>query len=489
MALIGRRGGGGAGSQGPAGPAGPAGAPGAPGERGDRITAFTGIAGNGPAPTQVEGAQPGDLALNLTDYNLWEHTSERAWADRGSIKGADGTDGTDGEKWFTYSLADGSGPSTERTPAIVPSVGDLALNLHDGKIWRYDDDGWLVRPGSLKGATGPAGPAGAAGPAGPSGGSGFALSVFGKPATMALSPAGVLMPYTKECGNIATRSITYNGGTASVAVLKANKKYLITLSREGSQGLNTMRFRILRFNLTTGALDEGDTLHNNADLNYNENFACREISPSADVGVGVVGINGSTANVNAVYMPSILSVYEFEPAGGAATAYTEERAEWVGGMSTTIVSTNPAADHIIPFPATERERATAAFERQADGGVKVLKAGKYDIDLLYSIDITETPGGNGAGWLKAQLGLKRVRGGDTFTDAYYNSILIHGATTYFMNYGIITLRATMDCRANDVIRPYLNFDDGGAGAGELASKAIKWHFDATNAHALIRRAP
>lgn len=63
---------------------------GAPGERGSKIEFVT------EAPTDTEGRLEGDMAINTVDWKVYAFTGG-AWAEKGSIKGADGAKGADGK--------------------------------------------------------------------------------------------------------------------------------------------------------------------------------------------------------------------------------------------------------------------------------------------------------------------------------------------------------------------------------------------------------
>ena len=87
------------GDQGEAGEPGQEGAPGAdgedgqdgdPGERGSKIEFVT------QAPSDTEGRLEGDMAINTVDWKVFAF-KEGAWAEQGTIKGADGAKGADGK--------------------------------------------------------------------------------------------------------------------------------------------------------------------------------------------------------------------------------------------------------------------------------------------------------------------------------------------------------------------------------------------------------
>ena len=77
------------GEDGAPGAAGKDGKDGAPGQRGSKIEFVT------QAPTETEGYLDGDIAINKTDWKLYAF-SDGSWAEKGTIKGADGQKGADG---------------------------------------------------------------------------------------------------------------------------------------------------------------------------------------------------------------------------------------------------------------------------------------------------------------------------------------------------------------------------------------------------------
>src|SRR5690606_24273307 len=101
-------------------------------------------------PTGATGTI-GDWYLNRTTWTMFEKTGATTWANRGVIKGADGTNGTnglngvDGSKWFNGTSNPASGTGV---------VGDWYVNTSTWNV--YEKTGastWTLR-GNIKGAQG-----------------------------------------------------------------------------------------------------------------------------------------------------------------------------------------------------------------------------------------------------------------------------------------------------------------------------------------------
>ena len=452
---------GGAGGAGPAGPAGPPGQPGAAGERGATIYRFTAAAGQGPVEAQVPGAQPGDWALNTTHYILWLHDSERRWVDQGSIAGADGAAGAPGEKWFTYSLGSGDPPSTEATPLITPKVGDLALNLHDGKVWRYTADGWVERPGSLQGPRGADGAQGADGTNATGNASVHIFAVSGNPNQFG--------QYTlsRLCGDLPL--------AANLLTLDRTKHYLITYESHWSAPATGSRTSITLSSSVSGPFTY-DTDHGT--ITTSERFACRELAPGDNPTATMLSITRfGEIGYNIGSTPWILRIMEFNPT--EPPNYTESRAEWDSGvLDSTIQTSAMRTDITLPIPPGTGGNVNA-FARTASGHVQVKAAGKVEIDAGYYLEFTEVTRGAMEGYCRVSMGVKRRRGGDTETFPFASTETVRTSPSYYQNEAFISFRDAVDCQANDELILYLRFDDGGniPSLGPTdQSRAAKWRY-------------
>ena len=183
------------GDQGEAGEPGQEGAPGAdgedgqdgdPGERGSKIEFVT------QAPSDTEGRLEGDMAINTVDWKVFAF-KEGAWAEQGTIKGADGAKGADGKDGAKGDPgepgedgqdgtngkdgAPGQRGSKIEFVAEAPSEtdgyleGDMAVNTTDWKVYAFESGSWAEK-GTIKGADGAQGTTGADGEDGAPGAAG-----------------------------------------------------------------------------------------------------------------------------------------------------------------------------------------------------------------------------------------------------------------------------------------------------------------------------
>ena len=451
-------------------------------------------------PTDSHTAATNDLYLDSETGDVYQR-ARTSWNKVATIKGDDGADGT---AWYTFTAATQVGPPASEVRDA--KVGDLALNTQLGHLWEKtgDPNSWGHR-GDITGPAGPTGPKGDKGDkgdTGPSGAGTIGITLADNYANPTWRyPTSYPVSVSVLCGPLPSTSFYYGGSPGTGIRLTPGKSYIATLDQHERTNITGRQLELRLFSASGSRTQDATmigTLKEENIVDRNETAACLMVDGAdtvslSNVILGITALKEAPAGQQNSHTTFNITIFELAESaqGGNAAPYTESRAEWRSGVLDATIQTTPQrTDTLLPVPPGTGGN-TADYERTSDGKIRVLKSGKYELEASYYLKVTETPGGLGDGWTRVSIGRKRIRVGDTETDPYLGTSVVHGAQTYHMTETQVNYRATVDCAANDILEIFIKWDDGGDGTDPAdRSKSAKWRYEGAGRNRVtIRRIP